>query len=57
MYVGETGRNVRTRKQEHVDTVKIFNTKKSVLSQSHMRTGVALRKFFDKSKDSFTKCN
>ena len=33
MYVGETGRSVRTRKREHVDAVKTFNTKKSTLSQ------------------------
>ena len=66
VYVGETGRSVRTRKREHVDAVKTFNTKKSALSQhvmdfdhridrdnvtilkseSHMRTGVALRKVF-----------
>ena len=32
-YVGETGHSVRTRKQEHVDAVKPFNTKKSALSQ------------------------
>ena len=28
VYVGETGRSVRTRKREHVDAVKTFNTKK-----------------------------
>ena len=28
VYVGETGRCVRTRKREHVDAVKTFNTKK-----------------------------
>ena len=33
MYVGKTERSVRTRKREHVDGVKIFNTKKSSLSQ------------------------
>ena len=33
MYVGETGRSVGTRKWEHVDVVKTFNTKKSALSQ------------------------
>ena len=33
MYVGETGRSVRTRKREHVDAVKTFNTKKLALSQ------------------------
>ena len=33
MYIGETGRNVRTRKREHVDAVKTFNTKKSALNQ------------------------
>ena len=27
VYVGETGRSVRTRKREHVDAVKTFNTK------------------------------
>ena len=33
MYVGETERSVRTRKQEYADAVKTFNTKKSALSQ------------------------
>ena len=33
MYVGETGRSVRTRKPEHVDAVEIFNIKKSAPSQ------------------------
>ena len=33
VYVGETGRSVRTRKWEHIDAVKTFNTKKSALSQ------------------------
>ena len=33
VYVGETGPSVRTRKREHVDAVKIFNTIKSALSQ------------------------
>ena len=36
MHVGETGRSVRTRKQEHVDAVKTFNTKKSALNQHVM---------------------
>ena len=36
LYVGETGRSVRTRKREHADAVKTFNTKKSVLSQHVM---------------------
>ena len=36
MYVGETGRSVRTRKQEHVDAAKTFNTKKLALSQHVM---------------------
>ena len=36
MYIGETGRSVRTRKQEHADAVKTFNTKKSALSQHVM---------------------
>ena len=36
MYVGETGRSVRTKKREHADAVKIFNTKKSALSQHVM---------------------
>ena len=36
MYVGETGRSVRTRKREHADAVKTFNTKKSALSQHVM---------------------
>ena len=36
MYVGETGRSVRTRKREHVDAVKTFNTKKSALNQHVM---------------------
>ena len=36
VYVGETGRSVRTRKWEHVDAVKTFNTKKSALSQHVM---------------------
>ena len=33
MYVGETGRSVRTRKREFADAVKTFNSKKSALSQ------------------------
>ena len=33
VYVGETGRSVRTRKREHADAVKTFNTKKSALGQ------------------------
>ena len=33
VYVSETGRSVRTRKREHADAVKTFNTKKSALSQ------------------------
>ena len=33
VYVGETGHSVRTRKREHADAVKTFNTKKSVLCQ------------------------
>ena len=36
VYVGETGRSVRTRKREHTDAVKTFNTKKSALSQHVM---------------------
>ena len=36
VYVGETGRRVRTRKREHADAVKIFNTKESALSQHVM---------------------
>ena len=36
MYVGETERSIRTRKREHVDAVKTFNTKKSALSQHVM---------------------
>ena len=36
VYVGETGHSVRTRKREHVDAVKTFNTKKSALSQHVM---------------------
>ena len=32
MFVGETGRSVRTRKRKHADAVKTFNTKKSALS-------------------------
>ena len=36
MYVGETGRSIRTRKREHADVVKTFNTKKSALSQHVM---------------------
>ena len=36
VYVGETGRSVRTRKRQHADAVKTFNTKKSVLSQHVM---------------------
>ena len=36
VYVGETGRSVRTRKREHAVAVKTFNTKKSVLSQHVM---------------------
>ena len=33
VYIGETGCNVRTRKREHIDAVKTFNTIKSALSQ------------------------
>ena len=33
VYVDETGYSVRTRKRNHVDVVKIFNIRKSVLSQ------------------------
>ena len=36
MYVGETGRSVRTKKREHVDAFKTFNTKKSALSHHVM---------------------
>ena len=36
VYVGETERSVRTRKREHADAVKTFNTKKSALSQHVM---------------------
>ena len=36
VYVGKTVRSVRTRKREHVDAVKTFNTKKSALSQHVM---------------------
>ena len=36
VYVGETRRSVRTRKQEHADAIKTFNTKKSALSQRVM---------------------
>ena len=36
MYVGETGRSVRTRKRGHADAVKTSNTKKSALSQHVM---------------------
>ena len=36
VYVGETGRSVKTRKREHADAVKCFNTKKSALSQHVM---------------------
>ena len=36
VYVGETGGSVRTRKREHADAVKTFNTKKSALSQNAM---------------------
>ena len=36
VYVGEAGRSVRTRKREHADAVKTFNTKKSALSQHVM---------------------
>ena len=36
VYAGETGRSVRTRKWEHADAVKTFNTKKSALSQHVM---------------------
>ena len=35
-YVGETECNIRTRKREHVDAIKTFNTKKSALSQHVM---------------------
>ena len=33
MCEGEMGQSVRTRKMEHVDTVKTFNIKKSAQSQ------------------------
>ena len=36
VYGGETGRSVRTRKREHANAVKTFNTKKSALSQHVM---------------------
>ena len=36
VYVGETGRSVKTRKREHADAVKTFNTKTSALSQHVM---------------------
>ena len=36
VYVGETERSVRTRKREHADAVKTFNTKQSTLSQHAM---------------------
>ena len=36
VYVGETGRSVRTRKRKQVDAVKTFNTNKSALSQHVM---------------------
>ena len=36
VYVGEIGRSVRTRKREHADAVKTFNTKESALSQHVM---------------------
>ena len=36
VYVGETERSVRTRKREHADAAKTFNTKKSALSQHVM---------------------
>ena len=36
VYVGETERSVRTRKREHTDAVKTFNTKKSGVSQHVM---------------------
>ena len=32
MCVGETGHSVGTKKWEHVDAIKTFNTKKSALS-------------------------
>ena len=37
VHVGETGRSVRTRKGEHVDTVKTFNIKKPTLNQHVMK--------------------
>ena len=36
MHVGETGGSVRTRKREHADAVKTFNTKTLALSQHVM---------------------
>ena len=36
MYVGEAERSVGTRKREHANAVKTFNTKKSALSQRVM---------------------
>ena len=36
VYVGETGRSVRTRKREHANAVETFNTRKSALSQHVM---------------------
>ena len=36
VHVGETGHSVGTRKQEYVDAVKVFNSKKSAVSQHVM---------------------
>ena len=36
VFVGETRRSVKTRRREHVDAVKTFDTKKSALSQHVM---------------------
>ena len=53
MYVGETGRSVRTRKREHANAVKTFNTKKSALSQHVMDSiGVANYFFFAPTPES-----
>ena len=54
VYVGETGRSVRTRKRLHADAVKTFNTKcqNTEVRITCIQTS-RCRKFFDKSKGLF----
>ena len=42
VYVGDTGRSVRTRQREHVDAVEIVNAKKSALSQHESTSWISI---------------